>query len=267
MAQNEQRPRQRVFITGATSGFGLATARLFAGKGWDLILCGRKPDALERVAKELSEKHHVTVTILCFDVRDLDGIRELQAGQPGAFKQVDVLVNNAGLALGTETLQEGNPDEWDEVIDTNVKGVLYMIRAILPNMLERGKGHIVNISSTAGHWVYRGGAVYCATKHAVSAINEALRLDIHGSGVRVSSIDPGLVETNFSVTRFRGDTVKAKKVYEGLQVLTPDDIAETIWWVVSRPPHINIQEIILMPTDQASVRDVHRRTEQVAAKH
>jgi 3-hydroxy acid dehydrogenase / malonic semialdehyde reductase len=267
MAQNEQRPRQRVLITGATSGFGLATARLFATKGWDLVLCGRRPEALEALAMELSEKHKVTVTMLCFDVRDLEGIREIQNGQPGAFKQIDVLVNNAGLALGTETLQEGNPEEWDEVIDTNVKGVLYMIRAVLPNMLERGKGHIVNISSTAAHWVYKGGAVYCASKHAVSAINEALRLDIHGSGVRVSSVDPGLVETNFSVTRFRGDVAKAKKVYEGLQPLSSEDIAETIWWIVSRPPHVNIQEIIMMPVDQASVRDVHRRTESVAAKH
>lgn len=253
-------------ITGATSGFGLATARAFAHQGWDLILCGRNADVLEATARGISEKHQVTVTILRFDVRDLDGIRELQARQPGAFKQIDVLVNNAGLALGTETLQEGNPEEWDEVIDTNVKGVLYMIRAVLPNMLERGKGHIVNIGSTAGHWVYKGGAVYCASKHAVTAINEALRLDVHGSGIRVSSIDPGLVETKFSLTRFRGDAEKARKVYEGLKPLSADDIAETILWVVTRPPHVNIQEIILMPTAQASVRDVHRQTETVASK-
>lgn len=257
----ERRPRNRVFITGATSGFGLATARLFASKGWDLVLNGRKPDRLEAIAKELSQTHEVTCTILVFDVRDLDGIRELQRSNPGAFKQIDVLVNNAGLAIGSETLQEGNPEEWDEVVDTNVKGVLYMVRAVLPAMLERGSGHIVNIGSTAGHWVYRGGAVYNATKHAVRALTEALRLDVHGSGIRVSEIDPGLVETNFSLTRFRGDAEKAKKVYEGLTPLSADDIAECIWWVVSRPPHVNIQEIILMPTDQASPRDVHRRTE------
>jgi 3-hydroxy acid dehydrogenase / malonic semialdehyde reductase len=266
MAGNEQKARRRVFITGATSGFGLATARLFATHGWDLILCGRREAALDEIGKELSLKHKITVTLLAFDVRDLEGIRTLQRERPGAFKQIDVLVNNAGLALGTETLQEGNPEEWDEVIDTNVKGALYMIRSILPSMLERGSGHIVNISSTAGHWVYRGGAVYCASKHALTAINEALRLDIHGSGIRVSSIDPGLVETNFSVVRFRGDKERARKVYEGVQALSAADVAETIWWVVSRPPHVNVQEVILMPTDQGSVRDVHRRAEAAPAK-
>lgn len=266
MASAEQKSRKRIFITGATSGFGLATAKLFAAEGWDLVLTGRRPEALESIAKELSTKHDITATILCFDVRDLDGIRELQEGQPGAFKQIDVLVNNAGLALGTDPLHEGDPEEWDEVVDTNVKGVLYMIRAILPNMVARGSGHIVNIGSTAGHWVYKGGAVYNASKHAVRAITEALRLDIHGTGIRVSSIDPGMVETNFAKTRFRGDVEKAKKVYEGMTPLTADDIADAIWWVTSRPPHVNIQEIILMPTDQASVRDVHRRPEATASK-
>jgi serine 3-dehydrogenase len=250
---------QTVFITGATSGFGLATAELFASKGWNLVLTGRRQDALRMIATRLAKEHRVKATILVFDVRDLGGIRKLQASHPQAFTDVDVLVNNAGLARGVEPLQEGNPEEWDEVIDTNVKGMLYMIRALLPGMVSRGQGHIVNIGSTAGHWVYRGGAVYCATKHAEKAINEALRLDIHGTGVRVSSIDAGMVSTNFSVTRFRGDEDRAKKVYEGMTPLKPEDIADTIWWTVSRPPHVNIQEIILMPTDQASVRDVHRR--------
>ncbi|HLE46709.1 MAG TPA: SDR family NAD(P)-dependent oxidoreductase [Candidatus Thermoplasmatota archaeon] len=249
---------ETAFITGATSGFGLATARLFASKGWDLVITSRRKKELEAVAKEIEGQHKVHATPLVFDVRDRSAIKKLQAKRPEAF-DVDVLVNNAGLALGTETLQDGNPEEWDVVIDTNVKGLLYVTRAVLPNMLKRGRGHIVNIGSTAGHWTYKGGAVYCASKHAVKAIHESLRLDIHGSGVRVSSIDAGLVETNFSVVRFRGDKEKAKKVYEGLTPLSPDDIAETIWWTVSRPPHVNIHEIILMPTDQASVRDVHRR--------
>lgn len=251
--------RKRIFITGATSGFGLATAQLFASKGWDVILNGRDEPKLRAIATELSQKHRITATILVFDVRDLEGIRELSQKMAGSFRHVDVLVNNAGLALGTETLQDGDPEEWDVVIDTNVKGLLYVTRALLPGMLERGRGHVVNIGSTAGHWVYRGGAVYAASKHAVKAITEALRLDVHGSGIRVSSIDPGLVETNFSITRFRGDAERAKKVYEGMTPLTAQDIAETIWWVVDRPPHVNVQEIILTPTDQASVRDVHRR--------
>lgn len=252
-------PRKRIFITGATSGFGLATARLFAARGWDIVLNGRDEAKLRAIATELSQKHRVTATILVFDVRDLAGIQELVAKMPGSFRHIDVLVNNAGLALGTETLQEGDPEEWDVVIDTNVKGLLYVTRAILPGMLERGRGHVVNIGSTAGHWVYRGGAVYAASKHAVRAINEALRLDVHGTGIRVSSVDPGLVETNFSVTRFRGDAEKAKKVYEGMMPLSAEDVAETIAWVVERPAHVNVQEVILMPTDQASVRDVHRR--------
>lgn len=252
-------PRRRIFITGATSGFGLATARLFASKGWDVILNGRDEAKLRALATELSQRYHITATILVFDVRDLDGIRELSQKMAGSFRHVDVLVNNAGLALGTEPLQEGDPEDWDVVIDTNVKGLLYVTRAILPGMLERGHGHVVNIGSTAGHWVYRGGAVYAASKHAVRAINEALRLDVHGTGIRVSSIDPGMVETQFSVTRLRGDVEKAKKVYEGMKPLTAEDIAETIAWVVERPPHVNVHEVIIMPTDQASVRDVHRR--------
>lgn len=249
---------KKVLITGATSGFGLATAERFAKEGWELVLAARRKPELRAVAERLSKAHRVKATDLAFDVRDLGTIRKLEEKSPAAF-DVEVLVNNAGLALGTETLQEGDPEEWDVVIDTNVKGILYMIRAVVPHMLRRGAGHIVNIGSTAGHWVYRGGAVYSATKHAERAINEALRLDIHGSGIRVSSIDPGLVETNFSVVRFRGDKDRAKKVYEGMTPLTPADIADTIWWVVSRPPHVNIQEIILMPTEQASVRDVDRR--------
>jgi serine 3-dehydrogenase len=257
---------ETVFITGATSGFGLATAELFAANGWNLVLAGRRQDVLRTLATRLAKQHRVKATILVYDVRDLAGIRQLKETHPQAFEDVDVLVNNAGLAKGVETIQDGDPAEWDEVIDTNVKGMLYMLRAVLPPMLSKGRGHIINIGSTAGHWVYKGGAVYCATKHAEKAINEALRLDVHGSGLRVTSIDPGMVETNFSVTRFRGDVERAKKVYEGMKPLTPEDIADTIWWVVNRPAHVNVQEIILMPTDQASVRDVNRRSLETPQK-
>lgn len=251
---------KKIFITGATSGFGLATARLFASKGWELVITARREKELRDIATELAKNHRVKVTILVFDVRDLAGLRKLQSTHADAFRDVDVLVNNAGLALGTESLQEGAPEDWDTVFDTNVKGLLYVTRAILPAMIARRSGHIVNIGSTAGHWVYKGGAVYCASKHAERALHEGLRLDIHGTGIRATSIDPGLVETNFSLVRFKGDREKAKKPYEGMTPLTAEDIAEAVWWAVDRPPHVNIHEIILMPTDQASVRDVHRRT-------
>lgn len=250
----------RIFITGASSGIGLATADLFAAHGWRLVLNARRREKLEQAAKQIRARHRVDVDEVPFDVSDRSGLEAAVAEHPEAFRDVDVLVNNAGLAYGLDPLQEARPEEFDEPIDVNVKGLLYVTRAILPDMVRRGRGHVVNLGSTAGHWVYRGGAVYCATKHAVRAITEGLRLDVHGTGVRVSSVDPGIVDgTNFSVVRFRGDADRARKVYEGLQPLTPRDIAETIWWVVDRPPHVNIQEVILTPTDQASVRDVHRR--------
>lgn len=255
--------RKKVFITGATSGFGLATARLFAAQKWDLVITARREKELKSIATSLSRKHKVNVKALAFDVSDAKALASVQSRNPGAFERVEVLVNNAGLALGVDPIQQGVPADWDEMIDVNIKGLLYVTRAVLPAMIKRGRGHVVNIGSTAGHWVYRGGAVYCATKHAVRAINDALRLDVLGSGVRVTSIDPGLVQTNFSVVRFKGDTEKAKQPYEGMTPLTPEDIADTIWWCVDRPAHVNIHEVILMPTDQASVRDVHRRTTYV----
>lgn len=251
--------RSKAFITGATSGFGLATARLFASRGWDLVITARREAELRSVADELSSAHRIRATPLAFDVRDLAALRRLEKEQPQAFEDVDVLVNNAGLALGDEVLQAGNPEEWDVVIDTNVKGLLYVTRTLLPKMIQRGKGHVVNVGSTAGHWVYKGGAVYNASKFAVRAINEALRHDLNGTGIRVSSVDPGFVRTNFSNVRYRGDAAKAAKVYEGFTPLAAEDVAEAIWWVVSRPGHVNIQQIIMMPTDQAAVGVVHRR--------
>lgn len=245
------------FITGASSGIGEATARALAARGHHLTLLARRVDRLEALAKELSAAHGIRCRIVGLDLRDSDGLQRLAKEDPHLFEP-DVLVNNAGLALGTEPLQEGNPDEWDEVMDTNVKAVLRLTRLCLPAMLRRGSGHVVFLGSTAGHWVYPGGAVYCASKHAVRAIVEGLRMDVHGSGVRVTSIDPGLVETAFSEVRFRGDKERAAKVYQGYQPLTPEDIAETIAWCLDRPPHVNVQDLVIMPTAQASVTMVKR---------
>jgi serine 3-dehydrogenase len=251
-------PRKLAFITGATAGIGASTARAFARAGYDLVITGRRDDRLQEMEDELRPLGG-NVDSIPFDVRDAQALKLAQLSHPHLFEKVDVLVNNAGLAKGTEPLHEGDPDEWDEVIDTNVKALLRITRAILPHMVKRGSGHVVMLGSTAGHWVYPGGAVYCASKHAVRAITEGLRMDVHGSGVRVTSVDPGLVGgTEFSDVRFRGDHARARKVYEGLQPLSPDDVAETILWCVERPAHVNIQDIVLTPTAQASVTMVKR---------
>src|SRR5438067_1580991 len=251
--------RPVAFITGASVGIGAATARALATAGFDLTLVARRAEALDALAEEVRAKHGARATVVPLDLRDATLVRALQKTDPKLFDEVDVLVNNAGLARGTEPLQEGNPDEWDEVIDVNVKALLRVTRAILPGMIQRGRGHVVNMGSTAGHWVYPGGAVYCASKHAVRAITEGLRMDVHGSGVRVTSIDPGLVGgTEFSDVRFRGDHDRARTVYKGLQPLTPEDVADAIVWCVQRPPHVNVQEIVLTPVAQASVTMIKR---------
>lgn len=252
---------QRILVTGASSGIGFATAELFASKGWHVVAHGRDPKKLAAAAERLRGSTRGTVDAIAFDVRDHGAVERAHKKHAKLLSGLDVLVNNAGLARGLDPIQEGAPQDWDETLDTNVKGLLYVTRAVLPGMIRRGRGHVVNLGSTAGHWVYRGGAVYCASKHAVRALTEALRLDVHGTGVRVSSVDPGIVAgTDFSLVRFRGDRERARKVYEGFEPLAPKDIAETIWWVVDRPTHVNIQEVILTPTAQASVRDVQRRT-------
>lgn len=248
----------KVLITGATSGIGRACARRFAEAGAELVLMARRESMLDALADELKEQHGAKSTVLPVDVRDKTLLAGLQQTDPQVFAEVDVLVNNAGLARGLDTIQEGKVEDWDDMIDTNVKGLLYVTRMVLPGMVGRGKGHVVNIGSTAGHWVYKGGAVYCATKHAVAAITEALRLDVHGTGVRVSSVDPGHVETNFARVRFEDDE-RARKLYEGFTPLAPDDVADAVHWVTTRPAHVNIQDMILTPTDQSSVRDIHRR--------
>lgn len=249
-------PRPLALVTGGTVGIGAATARALAGAGYDLIITGRREDKLREIAAGIKE---VEVHAIAFDLADKHALQAAVADHAALIGRVDVLVNNAGLALGTEPLQEGNPDEWDTVIDTNVKALLRLTRAILPHMVRRGHGHIVNLGSTAGRWTYPGGAVYCASKFAVRAISEGLRMDVLGTGVRVTNVEPGMVDgTEFSDVRFRGDHARARKVYEGVDALVPEDVADTIVWCVTRPARVNVQEIVLFPTAQASVRDVKR---------
>jgi serine 3-dehydrogenase len=244
---------KRVLVTGATAGIGAACARAFAALGCALVLVGRREDRLAALAAECQERWGTELATVAMDVREREAVGAIR------WPPVDLLVNNAGLALGMEPLQDGDPGEWDEVLDTNVKGLLYFTRALLPAMIARGEGHVINVGSVAGHWTYPGGAVYCASKHAVKAISEALRLDLHGTGVRVSSVDPGMVETEFSEVRFRGDRERARKVYEGMTALSAEDVAETVAWCATRPPHVNVCDVILMPVDQASVTLVRRR--------
>ena len=248
-----------VLITGASAGIGAACARAFAREGARLVLAARRTERLEALAAELRAEHGTECHLIALDVRDGAAVAATLGGLPAEWAQVDVLVNNAGLGRGLEKLQQGSPVDWDEMIDTNVKGLLYATGALLPGMVERGRGHVVNIGSVAGHEVYPGGAVYCATKHAVGAITKGLRMDLLGTGVRVSTVDPGMVETEFSVVRFKGDEERARRVYADMNPLTPDDIADAVLWCATRPPHVNIDEIIVKPTDQASASLVHRR--------
>jgi 3-hydroxy acid dehydrogenase / malonic semialdehyde reductase len=247
-----------VLITGASAGIGEACARAFAAAGARLVLTARRRERLEALAAELRDAHGTESHLLTLDVRDREAVAAAVAGLPAEFAAIDLLVNNAGLARGTDKVQNGDPAAWDEVVQTNVNGLLYVTRAVVPGMVERGRGHVVNLGSVAGHEVYPGGAVYCATKHAVGAITRGLRMDLLGTGLRVSTVDPGMVETEFSVVRFGGDRERADKVYRGLTPLVAADIADTVLWVATRPPHVNIDEIIIKPTDQASATLVHR---------
>lgn len=236
-------------VTGASAGIGAATARTLAAAGARVLLLARRAERLAALARELP-----TAVPLAVDVRDAAAVRT--ALEPYS---VDIAVVNAGLALGTEKIHEGDPAEWSTVIDTNVKGVLHVVRAVTPRMAARRHGDVVLLGSVAGRHVYPGGNVYCATKHAVRAIYESLRLDLAGSGVRCATVDPGMVETEFSQVRFRGDRERARKVYEGFQPLRPEDVAEAILWIVSRPSHVNVGELVLWPTAQASTTVVQRR--------
>jgi 3-hydroxy acid dehydrogenase/malonic semialdehyde reductase len=249
----------RVLITGATAGIGQATAEAFCKAGVkEAIVVGRREEKLRDLAQGWSEKYDLDVAAIVLDVADRQHLEEVARDNPHLF-DVDILVNNAGLARGTEPIQEADPLDWEEMVNTNVLGLLAMTRQVVPKMLAKGAGHIVNLGSVAGRWTYPGGGVYCATKAAVKSITEGLRMDLHGSGIRVTNIEPGLVETEFSVVRFDGDADRARKVYADTRPLRPEDVADTILWCCSRPPHVNVQELVLYPTDQAHVGMVHRR--------
>ncbi|WP_228236483.1 SDR family oxidoreductase [Allomuricauda sp. M10] len=237
-------------ITGATSGIGKATAELFAKEGFRLILCGRRQERLDELKKELGNKTEIHT--LTFDVRDREAVFSAIENLPDEFSSIDILINNAGNAHGLDPIDKGNPDDWEAMLDINVKGLLYVSKAVLPQMVERKSGHVINIGSTAGKEVYPNGNVYCASKHAVDAINQGMRMDLNAYGIRVGAVNPGLVETEFSDVRFKGDKERASNVYKGFQPLKPQDIADIIHFVVTRPYHVNIADLIVMPTAQAS---------------
>lgn len=243
-------------ITGATSGIGRATARILAKNNYKVILCGRREDRLAELQDELSQRTEVHT--LLFDVRHKKQVAESIASLPENFSKIDVLINNAGNAHGLDPIQTGDLKDWDDMIDINVKGLLYVSRAIIPGMVDRRCGHIINIGSIAGKEVYPNGNVYCASKHAVDAINQSMRMDLNQYGIRVGAINPGMVETEFSEVRFKGDSARAASVYRGLEPLKPEDIADIIHFVVSRPYRINIADLMVLPTAQASAMIVNR---------
>jgi hypothetical protein len=245
-----------VLITGATSGIGRATARLLAHKNYRIILCGRRLERLQELEKELSQV--TEVHSLHFDVRNQKLLLERIKSLPEIFSQIDILINNAGNAHGMDTIQDGSTEDWDAMIDINIKGLLYVTKAVLPQMLERKSGHIINIGSTAAKEVYPKGNVYCATKHAVDAINQGMRMDLNGTGIRVGAIHPGMVETEFSEVRFKGDSERANDVYKGFKPLQAEDIADIIHFVISRPYHVNIADLLVMSVDQASSTIVNK---------
>ena len=243
-------------ITGATSGIGRATARAFAKNNIRVIICGRREDRLAELQDELSQR--TDVHTLLFDVRDKKSVAESIDSLPPDFRQIDILVNNAGNAHGLDPIENGSLEDWDDMIDINVKGLLYVSKAVIPGMVDRRSGHIINIGSTAAKEVYPNGNVYCASKHAVDAINQGMRLDLNQYGIRVGAIHPGMVETEFSEVRFKGDSERAANVYKGFHPLKPEDVADIIHFVVSRPPHINIADLMVMSTAQASSTIVKR---------
>lgn len=244
------------FITGATSGIGLATARVLATNNFNLILCGRRADRLESVKKELSSS--TKVITLTFDVRNQQEVISAIATLPTEWKKIDVLINNAGNAHGLSPIQQGDVADWDAMMDINVKGLLYVSKEIMPGMVERKSGHIINIGSIAGKEVYANGNVYCASKYAVDAITQGMRIDLNPYGIKVTGIHPGMVETEFSLVRFKGDAERAKNVYKGVNPLKPEDIADIILFAVTRPAHVVLADMIVFPTAQASATTVKR---------
>ena len=249
---------QIVLITGASSGIGAACAKIFAASGAKLILAARRLEKLQQLIETLNIKPSDVLTVK-LDVRDRIAVESTISTLPPEFSHIDILINNAGLSRGLDKLHEGDFQDWEEMIDTNIKGLLYLTRYVVPGMVQRGKGHIINIGSIAGHQTYPNGNVYCGTKAAVKAISEGLKQDLLGTPIRVTSVDPGMVETEFSNVRFYGDTQRAEKVYAGVTPLTADDVADVIFFCATRPAHVNINEVILMPVDQASATLVNRK--------
>lgn len=248
-----------VLITGASSGIGAACAEQFAKVGAQLILCARRIEIINTLAEKLKKQFQTEIFCMQLDVKNYSEIKKQLSTLPEKFKNIDILINNAGLAAGRDAVQNSDVNDWEEMINTNVKGLLYMTREILPQMIARDSGHIINIGSIAGHSVYPQGAVYCATKFAVKALSEGLRMDLLGTNIRVSSVDPGAVETNFSNVRFKGDAERAAKVYEGFAPLKAQDIADAIFYCATRPAHVNVSDIIVMPTAQAAIGMIARK--------
>jgi len=249
-----------VFITGASSGIGEACARAFASEGARILLAARRVDRLESLADSLADGMDTEAHVIELDVRDAEAVSSTIDALPAEWKTIDVLVNNAGLGLGLGKLHDGDISHWDRMIDTNVKGLLYVSRAVIPGMVARSRGHVINIGSIAGHEPYPGGNVYCATKYAVDAITKGLRMDLVDTPLRVSTVDPGLVETEFSIVRFEGDVERASRVYEGLEALCANDVADAVIYCATRPAHVQINEIVLTPTNQASALVTSRKT-------
>lgn len=245
------------FITGATSGIGQATARKIARAGYDVIITGRRKERLEEVAAEIKQ-NGADVLPLCFDVRQQEEVKKAIGSLEGKWKNISVLINNAGLAVGVNPIQTGLIEDWERMIDTNIKGLLYISREIIPLLVKNQSGHIVNLASTAGKEVYPGGNVYCATKHAVDALSKAMRIDLLKDHIKVTNIAPGMVETEFSLVRYKGNEEAAQKVYEGLTPLSNEDIADVIVFAITRPPHVCLNDIVITPTAQANARDVVR---------
>jgi 3-hydroxy acid dehydrogenase / malonic semialdehyde reductase len=248
-----------VFITGASSGIGMSCARAFAAQGGKLILAARRRERLEGLAAELAAAFGTASHVVTLDVRDRTAVERTVAGFPAEWKDIEVLLNNAGLSRGLNKLQEGDHKDWEEMIDTNVKGLLYVSRAVLPGMVARGRGHVINIGSIAGREVYPGGNVYCATKFAVDALTNGMRLDLNGTGVRVSAVDPGMVDTEFSLVRFHGDQERADKAYRGFSPLLAEDIADAVLYCATRPLHVDVADMLILPTAQASTTLVHKK--------
>lgn len=248
-----------VFITGASAGIGAACATEFAKIGANLILSARRKEKVDALADKLRAEYGIKTITFKLDVKDKAEIKYVIESIPEEWQSIDILLNNAGLGKGLNKVYEDDPDNWEEMIETNIKGLLYITRNIVPGMVERGSGHVINLGSIAGHMAYPGGGVYCATKHAVKAISDSMRMELVDKNVRVSSVDPGMVETEFSVVRFGGDEERAKNVYKGVDPLTAEDIADAVMFVATRKPHVNINEMIIMPSVQANAFVTHRR--------